>query len=89
MCVTQHWTDRDAYFGMKAWYNNLKTGHLFSVLAGISGRAKELRTTYASKADALAAARAEWMRTQRGIVKFEITGRSWPAAVMICGLSTA
>lgn len=65
--------DRDAYSGVKAWYNNIKTGHRSSVLAGISGRAKELRTTYASEADALAAARAEWMRIQRGIFDFEIT----------------
>ncbi|MDN4588336.1 hypothetical protein DBA29_07460 [Xenophilus aerolatus] len=65
--------DRDAYSGVKAWYNNIKTGHRSSVLAGIGGRAKELRTTYASEADALAAARAEWMRIQRGIFEFEIT----------------
>lgn len=58
---------------MKAWFNNIRTGHRSSVLAGISGRAKELRTTYASEADALAAARAEWMRIQRGIFDFEIT----------------
>ena len=58
---------------MKAWWNNIKTGHRSSVMAGISGRAKELRTTFASKEDALAAARAEWLRIQRGIFDFEIT----------------
>jgi len=65
--------DRDAYSGVKAWWNNIKTGKRSSVLAGISGRAKELRTTFASKEDALAAARAEWLRIQRGIFDFEIT----------------
>ncbi|CAN7594925.1 contractile injection system protein, VgrG/Pvc8 family [Variovorax paradoxus] len=65
--------DRDAYSGVKAWWNNIKTGHRSSVLAGISGRAKELRTTYASQEDALAAARSEWLRIQRGIFDFEIT----------------
>lgn len=65
--------DRDAYSGVKAWWNNIKTGLRSNVIAGISGRAKELRTTYASKEDALAAARAEWLRIQRGIFDFEIT----------------
>lgn len=65
--------DRDAYSGVKAWWNNIKTGKRSSVLAGISGRAKELRTTFASNEDALAAARAEWLRIQRGIFDFEIT----------------
>ena len=65
--------DRDAYSGVRAMYNNVKTGNRSSVVAGISGRAKELRTTFASEADALAAARAEWLRIQRGIFDFEIT----------------
>ena len=65
--------DRDAYSGVKAWWNNIKTGRRSSVIAGLSGRAKELRTTFASEADALAAARSEWLRIQRGIFDFEIT----------------
>ncbi|WP_295548618.1 contractile injection system protein, VgrG/Pvc8 family [uncultured Pseudacidovorax sp.] len=65
--------DRDAYSGVRAWYNNVKTGQRSAVVAGISGRAKDLRITYASQADALAAARAEWLRVQRGIFDFEIT----------------
>jgi phage protein D len=58
---------------VRAWYNNLKTGGRKAVVAGISGKAKELRATFASEADALAAARAEWLRIQRGIFDFEIT----------------
>lgn len=65
--------DRDAYSGVRAMYNNVKTGNRKAVVAGISGKAKELRTTFASEADALAAARAEWLRIQRGIFDFEIT----------------
>lgn len=65
--------DRDAYSGVRAMYNNVKTGGRKAVIAGISGKAKELRTTFASEADALAAARAEWLRIQRGIFAFEIT----------------
>ncbi|WP_431274240.1 contractile injection system protein, VgrG/Pvc8 family [Variovorax ureilyticus] len=65
--------DRDAYSGVRAWFNNIKTGKRRAVVAGISGRAKDLRTVYASEQDALAAARAEWLRIQRGIFDFEIT----------------
>ncbi|MCT8178121.1 contractile injection system protein, VgrG/Pvc8 family [Variovorax sp. CY25R-8] len=65
--------DRDSYSGVRAMYTNIKTGNRSAVVAGISGRAKELRTTFASREDALAAARAEWLRIQRGIFAFEIT----------------
>jgi hypothetical protein len=65
--------DRDSYSGVKAYYNNIKRGTRSSVMAGISGRAKTLRQTFASEADALAAARAEWLRIQRGIYSFDIT----------------
>lgn len=65
--------DRDSYSGVRCWYNNHKTGKRTAVVAGITGRAKDLRTTYASESDALAAARAEWARIQRGIYSFEIT----------------
>ncbi|WP_284336723.1 contractile injection system protein, VgrG/Pvc8 family [Comamonas sp. NoAH] len=65
--------DRDSYSGVKACYNDIKRGTRRSVLAGISGRAKTLRQTFASEADALAAARAEWLRIQRGIYSFDIT----------------
>lgn len=66
-------SDRDSYSGVKAFYNNIKRGTRSSVVAGISGRAKTLRQTYANEADALAAARAEWLRIQRGIYSFDIT----------------
>lgn len=65
--------DRDAYSGVRAMYNDVKSGSRKAVVAGISGKAKELRATFASEADALAAARAEWLRIQRGIFDFEIT----------------
>ncbi|MEJ2800888.1 contractile injection system protein, VgrG/Pvc8 family [Comamonadaceae bacterium PP-2] len=66
-------SDRDAYSGVKAFYNSAKGGTRSSVVAGISGRAKSLKHTFANKADALAAARAEWLRIQRGIFSFDIT----------------
>lgn len=66
-------SDREAYSGVKAYYTSTKAGARKSVVAGISGRAKTLRATFASQADAMAAARAEWLRVQRGIYSFEIT----------------
>ncbi len=66
-------SDREAYSGVKAFYTSTKAGQRKSVVAGISGRAKTLRATFASEADALAAARAEWLRVQRGIYSFDIT----------------
>ncbi len=74
--------DRDSYSGVKAYYNNVKKGTRASVIAGISGRAKTLRQTFASQADALAAARAEWLRIQRGIFSFDITLAHGRADVM-------
>lgn len=65
--------DRDSYSGVRAMHISIKTGNRSAVVAGIGGRAKELRTTFASREDALAAARAEWLRIQRGIFAFEIT----------------
>lgn len=51
-------SDRDAYSGVRAFYNNTKKGTRKAVVAGISGCAKTLRATFASEADA----RAEWLR---------------------------
>ncbi|GAC1413227.1 MAG: hypothetical protein NVSMB6_15230 [Burkholderiaceae bacterium] len=43
-----------------------------SVVAGVPGNSKRLRTTYASEADARAAAVAEWQRIQRGAATLEL-----------------
>ena len=42
-------------------------------LAGTQENAKQLRPTYATEDGALAAARAEWQRIQRGLAEFELT----------------
>lgn len=66
-------TDRDAYSGVKAYWNDTQGAERQTVLAGSDDNAKQLRPTYATEADALDAARAEWKRIQRGVAEFELT----------------
>lgn len=66
-------TDRDAYDGVKAYWNDTRGAERKTVLAGSGDNAKQLRPTYATEDDALAAARAEWQRIQRGLAEFELT----------------
>ncbi|MDT0501929.1 MULTISPECIES: contractile injection system protein, VgrG/Pvc8 family [unclassified Halomonas] len=66
-------TNRDAYTGVKAFWNDTNGAERQSVLAGSDDNAKQLRPTHASEADALDAARAEWRRIQRGLAEFELT----------------
>ncbi|SEG44235.1 contractile injection system protein, VgrG/Pvc8 family [Billgrantia desiderata] len=66
-------TDRDAYSGVKAYWNDTSGARRRIVLAGDGENAKQLRPTYASETDALDAARAEWRRIQRGLAEFELT----------------
>lgn len=65
--------DRDAYTGVRAYWNNVSGGKRQPVIAGVGDNAKELRETYASEADATAAARAELERLQRGVAEFSMT----------------
>ncbi|QNI03592.1 phage late control D family protein [Halomonas sp. SH5A2] len=65
-------TDRDAYSGVKAYWNDTRGAERKTVLAGTADNAKQLRPTYATD-DALTAARAEWQRIQRGLAEFELT----------------
>lgn len=66
-------TDRDAYSGVKAYWNDTRGAERKTILAGSDDNAKQLRPTYATEEDALAAARAEWQRIQRGLAEFELT----------------
>ncbi len=68
-----HTADREAYSGVRAYWHDPKRAKRRSVLIGISGNAKRLRDTYGSEADALAAAKAEWQRLQRGAATLELT----------------
>jgi len=66
-------TDRDSYTGVVAYWNDKTNAERQRVIAGSDEDAKELRPTYATEADALDAAKAEWQRAQRGEATFDIT----------------
>ncbi len=68
-----HSADREAYSGVRAYWHDPKQANRRGVLAGRDGNTKRLRDTYANQADALAAARAEWHRIQRGAATMELT----------------
>lgn len=65
-------TDRDAYDGVKAYWNDTSGAERKIVLAGNGDNAKQLRPTYASESDALNAAKAEWQHIQRGLAEFDL-----------------
>lgn len=66
-------TDRDAYTGVIAHWQDIDGGERRQVTAGTDDHAKTLRTTYASEPDALDAARGEWRRIQRGTAELTLT----------------
>jgi len=68
-----HTSDRDAYSGVRAYWHDPKQSNRRSVLVGQSGNAKRLHESFATEADAMAAAQAEWQRIQRGAATFELT----------------
>lgn len=67
-----HIADRDAYTGVRAFWQDTSKAKRRNVLVGVTGNAKRLRTTFGSETDALANARAEWQRIQRGAATFEM-----------------
>lgn len=65
-------TDRDAYTGVRAYWNDTAHARRETVIAGSDENAKTLRPTYASEQDALDAATAEWQRIRRGGAEFTL-----------------
>lgn len=65
--------NRDTYTGAKAYYYEVSSAERKEAIAGAGDNLKELRHTYADQASALAAARAEWRRLQRGIATLSYT----------------
>lgn len=65
-------TDRDTYTGVIAYWNDKANAERQRVIAGSDEDPKELRSTYATEADALDAAKAEWRRLQRGGASFTL-----------------
>jgi phage protein D len=68
-----HSAERDSYSGVRVFWHDDRHGVRRSVVAGVPGNSKRLRTTYASEADARAAAVAEWQRIQRGAATLELS----------------
>ena len=68
-----HSADRQAYSGVRAYWHDPGKAKRRGVLVGESGNAKRLRETFANEQDALAEAKAEWRRLQRGAATFELT----------------
>ena len=70
---------RDDYTGARAYWHNSKKARRESVVSGLTKKCKNLKNTFASKAEAQEAVKAEWLRIQRGEYKFNMTlamGRS-------------
>jgi phage protein D len=63
--------DRDAYSGVRAYWNDKKGARRKAVLVGSDDNAKHLRTTYDSETSAREHADAELKRVQRGEAKFD------------------
>jgi phage protein D len=68
-----HSAERDSYSGVRVFWHDDKHGMRRSVVAGLPGNSKRLRTTYATETDARTAAVAEWQRIQRGLATFELS----------------
>ncbi|NLC23401.1 MAG: phage late control D family protein, partial [Oxalobacter sp.] len=64
---------RDEYTGVRAYWHDPKKARRKSVAAGLTRKCKNLKNTYASKEEAEEAAKAEWLRIQRGEFKFSMT----------------
>ena len=65
--------DRDSYSGVRAYYYEVNSAAKKSAIAGAGDNLKDLRHTYTDQASALAAARAEWSRLQRGTATLSYT----------------
>jgi phage protein D len=65
--------NRDTYTGAKAYYYEVNSAERKEAIAGSGDNLKELRHTYTDQASALAAARAEWQRLQRGTATLSYT----------------
>lgn len=68
-----HSAERGAYSGVRAYWSDPKQAEKRSVLVGSEEDEKRLKDTYGSEQDALAAARSEQQRVERGKATFELT----------------
>lgn len=68
-----HQTDQDSYTGVRAYWHDGKKANRTGVVVGTKVHLKTLSETYSTEADALAAAKAEWQRLQRGAANLSLT----------------
>ena len=68
-----HSAERGAYSGVRAYWSDRNQAEKRSVLVGSEEDEKRLKDTYGSEADAMAAARSEQQRVERGKATFEMT----------------
>lgn len=68
-----HQTDQDSYSGVRAFWHDGKKANRTGVVVGTKVHLKTLSETYSTEADALAAAKAEWQRLQRGAANLSLT----------------
>ena len=68
-----HTAARDAYTGVRAWWHSARSAKKTAAIAGTEQNLKTLRDSYATEADAMAAAQAELARVARGESTFSIS----------------
>lgn len=68
-----HIAESDSYSGVRAFWHDERYARRRSVVAGIAGNSKHLRTVFANETDARTAAVAEWQRLLRGLATFEMS----------------
>ena len=66
-------SDRDAYTGVRAYWHDGKKANRTGVVVGTKVHPKTLKDTYATASDAMAAAKSEWQRIQRGLATLKLT----------------
>jgi len=68
-----HIAESDSYSGVRAFWHDERYARRRSVVAGVAGNSKRLRTMFANETDARTAAVAEWQRLLRGLATFEMS----------------
>lgn len=83
-----HSADRNSYTGVRAYWHDKGSAKRQAVISGTAKNLKTLKESYASEADALAAARAESGRLERGAATFEMTLAIGDPFLMVQGTYT-
>ena len=78
-----HQAARDSYTGVRAYWHDAGAADKKAAIAGTEDNLKTLRDSYATEADAMAAAQAELGRIARGAATLEITLAIGQPALMV------